>query len=391
MRKLIYLPLEAYTERYTLQLTDWNTEVFDRRDLDYVIVPGETLDDSKQIVTGQVLDAHGRSYFAMSQMMNLIKMMKNGEVTSDDVILFEDLFHPGIESLPYILDQVSAEFKPKIFVRCLAQSIDPDDFVHVCGMERWMGHYEKLVNEFVDGILASNEEMVAHMRIAGWEAPIYNISGLAFSKNEVQSRVEHIRDFDKRKMRVVFASRWDAEKQPDFYMDIIEQWQKSYPSRHVEFAICSGGKLKSNDASVLERTNKMIDDGKLVVYENLSKNQYYEILANSRVLINTALQDWTSNTISEADALNTNVLVPAYRSFPEIMNNDFERMYITWSVHDVINKLDPLLRKQHINIGKVSNWTSQTVDRIVDIITGNGSEWLRENVFYRKHLREEKY
>ena len=53
----------------------------------------------KQLVTGQVLDAHGRSFFGMSQMMNLVQMMKAGEVTSNDIIFFEDMFQPGIESL----------------------------------------------------------------------------------------------------------------------------------------------------------------------------------------------------------------------------------------------------------------------------------------------------
>jgi hypothetical protein len=38
-------------------------------------------------------------------------------------------------------------------------------------------------------VLATNEEMVAHMRIAGWTAPIYNISGLAFGKEEVLERI----------------------------------------------------------------------------------------------------------------------------------------------------------------------------------------------------------
>jgi hypothetical protein len=55
-------------------------------------------------------------------------MMRNGEVTNEDVIYFEDMFQPGIESLPYILDQVDPESqRPRIFVRCLAQAIDPDD------------------------------------------------------------------------------------------------------------------------------------------------------------------------------------------------------------------------------------------------------------------------
>ena len=92
MRKLFYMGLEAYEARYTLQLTEWNKRVFEKRGIDYVIVPGDNLDDSKAIVTGQVLDAHGRSYFGMSQIQNLVKMMRNGEVTHEDVIFFEDMF-----------------------------------------------------------------------------------------------------------------------------------------------------------------------------------------------------------------------------------------------------------------------------------------------------------
>ena len=84
--------LEPYEGRYTLQLQDWTERVFKKRGIDYKVVPGTTIDDSKAIVTGQVLDAHGRSYFGMSQMMNLVQMMKAGEITSDDAIFFEDMF-----------------------------------------------------------------------------------------------------------------------------------------------------------------------------------------------------------------------------------------------------------------------------------------------------------
>jgi hypothetical protein len=392
MRKLFYMGLEAYNARYTLQLTDWNRRVFEKRGIDVVYVPGETLDNSQKIVTGQVLDAHGRSYFGMSQMMNLVKMMQKGEVTSEDVIYFEDMFQPGIESLPYIIDQCDEDNMPRIFVRCLAQSIDPDDFVHVWGMDKWMGLYEKMVNEFADGILATNEEMVAHMKIAGWDAPIYNISGLAFGKSEVIERVDgKIRPFNDRRMRVVFSARWDQEKQPDFYMDLIEAWNVRYPSKDVEFVVCSGGELKSNNDSYMARTRKMVENGKLTVYDNLDKNKYYEIVNDSRVVFNCALQDWVSNTVSEADALGCNVLYPAYRSFPETFANDPERLYIPWSIDDAIAKLDVLLKKAHPNMGKISDYTDGTIDRICDILEGKGNKYLRISSDYRKHTREAKY
>jgi len=78
--KIFYMGLESYQARYTYQLTDWTKRAYDKRGVKYEIIPGDTIDDSEAIVTGQVLDAHGRSYFGMSQMMNLVKKLKAGEI-----------------------------------------------------------------------------------------------------------------------------------------------------------------------------------------------------------------------------------------------------------------------------------------------------------------------
>ena len=378
--------LEPYEGRYTLQLTDWTTAVYKRRGIDYVIVPGNTIDNTKSISVGQVLDAHGRSYFGMSQMMNLVQMMRNGEVTGEDVVFFEDMFQPGIESLPYIMDQIPAEQRPRVYVRCLAQAIDPDDFVHVWGMAKWMGLYEKMVNEFAT-VLATNEEMVSHMRIAGWEAPIYNISGLSFGKAEVQSRVDTIKPWVGRKNRIVFAARFDQEKQPNFFMDIVEEMG----GFGVEFVICQGGPLRSNNPAYIERARELESKGKLTIAENLSKNEYYDIVNDSRVLFNCALQDWVSNTVSEADALGCNVVYPAYRSFPETFANDHTRMYVPWSKTDAMEKINKSLLSPSENIGKISDWTNGTIDRMIDIMTGKGEQWLRSGNRYRDHVSEGKY
>jgi hypothetical protein len=389
--------LEPYKARYTLQLQEWNRAVFERRGINYEIVPGETLSNDQAIVTGQVLDAHGRTYFGMSQLMNLVKRMKAGDVSNEDIIYFEDMFQPGIESLPYILDQIDPAHRPRIAVRCLAQSIDPDDFVHVWGMQKWMGLYEKMVDSFADLVLASNEEMVMHMKIAGWTAPVYNISGLAFGKEEVRARVVgELKPFHQRAYRVGFAARWDQEKQPDFYMDLIEQWHalseidpRTYPK--TEFAIFSGSKLKSNNDSYMARTRNLQARGLLTIYEDLEKNDYYALLNDSRVLFNCALQDWVSNTVSEADTLGCNVLYPAYRSFPETFANDHKRLYVPWSLEDAINKLSYLIQEPSHDQGLISDWTNGTIDRIVDILEGSGETWRRDSVDYRKHTHESKY
>ena len=389
--KIFYMGLEPYEGRYTLQLTDWTERAFKERGIDYVVVPGTTIDDSKAIVTGQVLDAHGRSYFGMSQIMNLVTMMKAGEITSDDIVFFEDMFQPGMESLPYILNQSPVEYRPKVWIRCLAQSIDPDDFIHVWGMSKWMSLYEAMCNEFVTGVLATNEEMVAHMKVANWKAPIYNISGLSFGKEEVQSRIKEVKPFEERTMRVIFGARWDQEKQPGFFMDMIEHWYANKRLPPVEFCICVGGPLRSNNKVYIDRARLMEKEGTLTIYENLKKNQYYNILADSRVLFNCALQDWTSNTVSEADSLGTNVLFPAYRTFPEVFANDETRMYVPWSGRDAMEKLKVLLTKPSPSIGQISDWTNGTIDRMIDIMTGKGEQWRRDGKHYRTPVSESKY
>lgn len=392
MRKLWYIPLESYQARYTLQLTDWSERVFKRRGIEYEVIQGERLDTSEQIVTGAVLDAHGRSYYALSQMMTLVKKMRAGEITNRDAIFFEDMFHPGIESLGYIFNQVDRQYIPDVWVRCLAQTIDPDDFVHTTGMTKWMRRYEEMVAHLPGvSILATNEEMVTHLKIAGiTQAPLYNISGLSFGKAEVLERVgNHVNKFQNRPDRVVFAARFDREKQPHFFMDVVERLQGT----GITFEVLQGGPLRSNDPSALKRAREMQKDGKLIILENLTKDQYYRILNSSRVLFNCALQDWVSNTVSEADTLGCNVVYPAYRSFPETFANDPSRLYIPWSLDDAVAKILHGLQAPNPNMGKISDWTDSTIDRMLDIMSYGTAHYTynRDENDYRSFVAEAKY
>ena len=201
--------------------------------------------------------------------------------------------------------------------------------------------------------------------------------------------------------RSAFAARWDQEKQPGFFMDLIELWNQRN-SRQVEFAIYQGGDLRSNNSEYVRRARSMAEQGKLRIYENLNKNQYYQLLNQTRVLFNCALQDWVSNTVSEADSLGANVLYPAYRSFPETFANDASRMYVPWSLEDAYSKLESLLTGAHANQGQISDWTNGTIDRIVDVMETAGTiseggmscsatKWSRNDRQYRDHVAQAKY
>ena len=405
MRKLYYMGLESYEARYTLQLQDWNERVFGKRDIDYEIITGEELDNSKAIVTGSVLDAHGRTYYSLSQTMSLIQKMKNGEITSEDVIFYEDMFTPGLECLPYIMDQSPPEFRPKVFVRFLAQTTDPDDFLIREGMFDWMRKYEEMLDQFVSGIMVASEEFVAHLRIAGIKSPIY-VTGLPYGKEEVRSRIDSNIPLKQRHNRVGFAARWDDEKQPHFYMDLAEAYYKIDPT--MEFAIfCGHPELKSNDPEYVKRAMELQggerNDGwperkaNFKVYTGLEKNDYYELLANSKVLFNCALQDWVSNTVSEADTFGTLTLYPAYRSFPEVFANNGNHLYVPWSLDDAIEKLQKMTNAidnddvSSYNIGKISDYQDGTIERTLDAMIGTGEQLSRNDNLFRRHVARAKY
>lgn len=360
LRKLWYIPLEPYENRYTFQLLEWSTRQFRELGADVEVIMGIPL--TKEIKVGQVLDAFGRPYYAMSQIQQLLIALSNNEMHHDDFILFEDMFHPGIESLFYAMDQMKYAnkgiFVPKIGMRCLAQTIDPDDFVHYTGMASWMRYYEKMVLDRLELLFVASKEMVGYIKAGGWQVPIV-VTGLPFCKEEVAEHASCITPFEHRDNRVVFASRIAKEKNPQFLNDFARMVHAHDCT--VEVAILSGSKVDMEEMrQFYPRLAETIDRGIIKVYDALSKDSYYHILNQSKVLFNCSYQDWVSNTASEADTLGCNLLFPAYRSFPEAFSNDHTQMYVPWSLLDAVDKLWPLMENKHSRQGHFSGRQNAT-------------------------------
>lgn len=371
MRKLVYLPLEPYVERYTYQLQIWNETRFKQRGINFISVEGDKLRDDMKIGAGQVLDAHGRSYWSLTQMARVVKLMHDGEINNEDVIFSEDLFHPGYESLPYIMFQIPENQRPKVYTRNLAQSIDPNDFVYP--IRHWMRDFENMVDKTITGIFMANTAMGPFMRTALFNAPLY-VTGLPFDKDEVRSRVPSYKPLNQRSKRIIFSSRWAYEKQPDFFMNMIEQ--SGLVDEGYEFAILQGSPTLRGPDKFVKRAYDMQERGLLKVYVSLSKDKYYEILADSLVQFNCALQDWQSNTLNEASALGTLSLCPGYLSFPEALNNNSKHLYTPWVIEDAIYKLRNLLGTlDDSDVSYAADDQHKTIDRTIDIMLGKGEQY----------------
>lgn len=353
MPRIFYCPLEAYKERYTMQLsapvTGWLERNWIAAGIDYVRVEGDRQHEPVNITTGVALDAVGRSTMCFAQVIKLLDLLPT--MNEDDVIYFDDFWHPGIEAIAYAASVMGMPI-PKMYANLWAQSVDEHDFTYP--MRKWMRHFEKGFGELLAGIFVACP-MLRALVVDGGIAPAHKVHavGHPFSSEEVKSRMPELPE--SRTDTVVFSSRWDTEKDPKFFLAVVDAVLKTRPD--TNFVICSSHTtLRSNDQKLLDRLQASIKrcKGRLMVFEGLSKEDYYATLADSKVQMNTALQDWISFTMLEASCAGTYPLYPNYRSFPEVLRYDGSFMYTFRHVKHAASRVCSILDRDDL-------WTREAI------------------------------
>jgi len=334
---IFYVPLEPLAERYTVQLSapkiGWIERRWNEEGVPYVRVEGKGL--RNEIKEGVVLDAVGRGYWACSQIMSLLQLIDQGCVKDDDLIYFDDFWHPGIESLPYAFHILGC--RPKMFAMLHAQSVDPFDFTYP--MRRWMRSFEHGIGKILEGIFVTStclKDLVVQAGISTEEK--VHITGLPFNSEEVKTHWPP--SLPEKKKQVIFSSRWDMEKRPDIFLKIVDKTIRRRPD--IRFVVTtSATRLRSNQPSSLDLLYRSIErfPQNLELREDQTKEQYYQNLLESRIQINTADQDFVSWTLLEAATCGCTPVYPYYLSFPEALEFRHEYMYPKNDVDGAVDRI----------------------------------------------------
>jgi hypothetical protein len=349
LRTIYCFPLEHYEERYTGQLMEWTERRFNAlydegKALGLFISGNYPPGDSQKrvIKTGGPLDCFERTSWAMSQLNRFIEGLSSGQmqVTNDDIFYFQDMFHPGIESLPYIFHQLGV--RPKIYAINWAQSVDVYDFTFP--MRKWMRHYEMMVASILDGLFVASHELKDLCQVAGYPCKVHSV-GLPYDSAMVRDEgPDEIKSWSERSKRIIFSSRLDSEKQPWIFFELARSAQTDPMLSGYEFAICSGNpELRSNSNYVCNALEEAKGFTNFKIYINQSKSEYHALLADSQLHFNCAKQDWVSFTMLDAATFGVPSLVPAFRGFPDAMEGSHEQMYIPWSLEDALLKMKAIL------------------------------------------------
>ena len=342
-KKVFYFGLEPLKARYTYQLSkEWMPATFAEFDnLEFVDVPGE-FDPDQQIKVGAVLDAVGRGKYAMSQCASFLDMLNRNEVRDGDVVFLQDFWHPGIESIFYALDLYN--IKLKFYSMLHAQSVDEYDFTWP--MRDWMRPIELGIDKRMAGIFVGSTIHKEQLRAAGFNAPIHVVSLPLHKEMAKQVLPEHKElRWKPRNKTVVYASRFDKEKNPFFMLQVAKEFLKCRDD--WEWHVTTSGKaLRSMLPGVVQAmVDFAIEQPRFKILTDLTKEEYYTELATGSVLFNSSLQDYVSWTILEGSVFGIDAVFPNFRSFPEFIPAD--RMYHAFDLSSALHTLLQATKYEH--------------------------------------------
>jgi hypothetical protein len=364
--RVIVLPIEPYASRYT-QYTSVKNGVYDACFLEagvkfLTIRPDCNL---RQIKHGQVLDVISRTEWGFTQVAILVEfIMKGGIDPREDVIYLEDFWTPGFEQIMYAQ---SSKFGPNYREHCKvysffhAQSVDKNDFTYPWAY--WMQPLEKVWFDYQEGIFCAASQMIPLLADAGFpiiKSNRYKILPIGhwFHKQAMlriagMGTILAFAEWIIKNKTVVYSARWDVEKNPAFFMDLMELVLKE--RQDINFIVCTGQpRLTSNSSALLERITNLVKscDPLIKVLPGLSLNHYYAILRNSRVQFNCAVQDWISYTLLDATINGCAPLYPHWLSFPDALEHNPRHLYKNMDLQDAKEKLYALIDSKEMDV----NW-----------------------------------
>lgn len=283
--KLIHVPIERLPNRYTADWVDQFESVFKTTNIDFVTVEGN---ESNQVInSGSVLDCFGTNRYKLQQLDKIIEMLQKGEIIEDDVIFFADLWFPGLESLFYVRNISGIDFKIAGIFH--AGTWDPYDFTSRTGMRKWGQHVETSWLHGIDMIFVATQwhKDLIVMNSAEFDENKIFVTGIPFYANELKTKYP----ISKKEDIIVFPHRMDEEKHPEKF----DRLAKKFP--------------KWTFIKTIEKTT--------------SRDEYFKLLARSKVMVSYAEQETFGYSTVESMALGNYVIVPDELSYRETVPKDY--------------------------------------------------------------------
>lgn len=339
MKTIFYVCLEPLEERYTKQWYDYFPIEFRKNNFNVEVIDGTPL--TNFINVGTFLDINSTIHYKNTQMMKIAKLFNDNKVKDGDIFFFADTEFWGLESIRLLAQMNNVSIKIVSFLH--AASYTKEDAFAIaepyqkytelgwiaCSDLVFVGSYyhkHAVIERRIEPLAKNSEKDILSNKIIVTGNPLFKEEFENFTINK--------------KNRIIISNRFDWEKRPNLSLNIAYLLKKEMPDLEI-IVTTSRPKFKSNKIWLVNYARELEKDGIIKIYEGLSKREYYQLLADSKIMLTNSIEENFGYCITEALAFNTYPLAPYGLSHTELLNNN-DRLLFN-DIDDAIVKAKVLL------------------------------------------------
>jgi len=337
MKKLFYIPIEPLEERYTAQWYKYFPIAFAKARYDVVTIDGTTLTDF--VDTGTFLPMNSTVHYKNSQMQEISKLFQDKKINNGDTFFIADLEFWGIEAIRLMAQMNNIEVNIYAFLH--AASYTKEDAFEVA--QKYQKYTELGWVMMCDGVFVGSQyHKDAFMERRAMYAPLdYNEmnSKIHVTGNPIFSD-EFLDHGNKKKNQIIISNRFDWEKRPNMSLNFAYILKKKHPDWNI-VVTTSRPTFSSNKQWLMDYARNLEKDGIIEIHDGLSKQEYYKMLSESKVMLTNSIEENFGYCIVEAIAYNTYPLAKNELSHPELLNDD--PMLLFDDEDQIVDKVEALM------------------------------------------------
>lgn len=285
MANIIIFPIEKHDGRYSKQWYDNIPKLIDKASQGkWNVIQLDGIQKDTNLTPGAFLNFSDTNYWKSTQMCAFLDLYNSGKVTNEDRLLFTDFWNPVITQVAYMRDLLATEWEIHSIVH--AGAYDPTDILGMQLRKPWPWHTERGWFYACDYNYFATE-FHRQMFLKNLEIPVAD-HGRAIRSGQPHELIvpglEALRNTPKTNT-VIWPHRLNADKQPEIAEDLA-QWIHS--------------------------------DLIITQHQNLSKDQYYALLAQSRVTLSCSLHENLGISQMEGCLAGSLPCVPDRASYTEM-------------------------------------------------------------------------
>lgn len=308
--------------RYSNQWRKWIPEELKKRNIIYYEINGV----SDAFISGNnFLNPNSTNIWKSEQIIEISKLFSDGKIKKNDKFLFYDAWHYGIIALKYM--SILNDIPIKIYGIFHAGSYDMNDLLGQKDKDNKLLTFEKSLFEILDKSFVATDYH-RNLILNCFQPNKFNIkvTGLPYKFSDLDKWKI---DPKKKENIVIFPHRLSVEKRPKFLKKI-----KKYIQGDVIF--CQE--------------------------KNLSKDEYHNLLAKSKIVFSANLQETWGIGVFEAMYLGCIPVLPDRLSYSEMYDSDFlyPKSYEKNNIFLLIDRINYIL----INYEKYTEQILKNIEKL---------------------------